>query len=72
MDRAASVCFATVGRCTTSQSVSAIIGRGRRFGTVPFTLLLVPDYLYGVRAVLASVHRGTPFSDRLMIIIYYK
>ena len=31
-------------------SLSAIIGRGR-FGTVPFTLPLVPGCLYGIRAV---------------------
>ena len=38
---------ATAGQCITSQSDSAIIGQGR-LGTVPISLTLVPDCLYGL------------------------
>ena len=42
--------FPADGQCTTSPSVSAIIGRSR-FGTAPFTLPLIPDRCHGTRAV---------------------
>ena len=55
--RTSSVCSPLLAQCTTSQSVSAIIGWDN-FVQVPFALTLDPDYLYDIRA---SVHRGIPF-----------
>ena len=58
--------FPTVGQCTTSPSVSAMIGRSH-FGTAPFTLPLVSDCLYvlfdclyGVRAVFSVSSSWNP------------
>ena len=45
--------FLIIGQCTTSLTFSAIIGWGY-FGTVPFSLLLVPDCLFGIRAVFST------------------
>ena len=50
----------TVGQCTTSLSVSATTSWGR-FDTVPYSLRLVPDRLYGTRAVSSVVNQLTHF-----------
>ena len=46
--------FPTVRKCAILLSVSAIIGRVR-FDTVPFTLPIVPDYLYDICAVHRAI-----------------
>ena len=43
--------FPTVGQCTTSPSVSAVIGRGR-FCMVPFLPTPVPDCVHGILYVI--------------------
>ena len=42
------------------QSISGLIGRGH-FGMVPFSLLLVPDYLYGIHAAFSISLSDNPF-----------
>ena len=51
--------FPTVGHCTTSPSVSAIVGLGH-FSMVLFTLSFVHDCLYGIHAVFSVSSLGFP------------
>ena len=60
--------FLTVGQCTTSKS--AIIGQGS-FGTVPFSLPLVPDCLCCNVLFLVSVYRGIPLDSIFNFIVNY-
>ena len=53
--------FPSVGSCTTSQSVSAV------FGTVPYSLPLVPDSLYGIRFAVFS---GSSSGESLLTLIF--
>ena len=51
--------FPIIGQCTTSRSVSAVISRDR-FGTVAYSLPLVPDCLYDLRAVFSVSSSANP------------
>ena len=58
--------FPTVGQCATVRFNH--ISRSR-FGTIPFTLPLVPYCLYGILVFLASVHRGIPLDNTFDLIV---
>ena len=66
MDRTPSVCSPLLDKVHHSRLV--IIG-GSRYGTAPFTSPLVPDCLYGIRAVYASGYRGIPLDIICFILL---
>ena len=51
--------FPIVGQRTTSQSVSATIGWSL-FGTVSFSLPIVPDYVYSICTIFSVSLSGNP------------